>query len=199
MGGEHIVGRRVGGLFGPTDKAAPDEARPEQSEQILVELLRSGRWDGILTLRHRDGHGVQVEARASLLVDGDGRPFVLASIVETSRLRTLEHDLAALDALLESSPLGVAIFDDKLRYTRINESLAELNGLPVADHIGRTVVDVLDPDFGSALMKLQRNVLATGHPVVDRVVRAPGGGGTGHCRTTGWSTGWETCSGSAPS
>ncbi|WP_405586989.1 SpoIIE family protein phosphatase [Streptomyces sp. NBC_01190] len=175
--GEHIVGRRVGGLFGPTDKAAPDEARPEQSEQILVELLRSGRWDGILTLRHRDGHGVQVEARASLLVDGDGRPFVLASIVETSRLRTLEHDLAALDALLESSPLGVAIFDDKLRYTRINESLAELNGLPVADHIGRTVVDVLDPDFGSALMKLQRNVLATGHPVVDRVVRAPGGGG----------------------
>ena len=65
--------------------------RPARAEQILAELLRGGRWDGVLSLRHRDGHTVLVETRASLLVDGDGRPFVLASMVETSRLRSLEQ------------------------------------------------------------------------------------------------------------
>jgi PAS domain S-box-containing protein len=199
--GEHIVGRRVGGLFGPGEGAgftpghdplqgirsggAQDAARgsrrPEegpasgQAQQILAELLRGGRWDGILSLRHRDGHTVQVETRASLLVDGDGRPFVLASMVETSRLRTVEADLAALDALFDSSPLGVAILDRELRYVRVNEALAVMNGVSVADHLGRTVSDILDPDLAAELTDLQRNVLATGRPVIDLVALAPAG------------------------
>lgn len=142
--GEHVVGRRLTGLLVPEDPpAAPGHRRmaavptPGRAEQILAELLRSGRWTGILSLRHRDGHTVQVEARASLLVDGDGRPFVLASVAETSRLATLEHDLAALDSLFDSSPLGVAIFDTELRYVRVNEALATMNSRTVADHIGR--------------------------------------------------------------
>jgi PAS domain S-box-containing protein len=181
--GEHIVGRRVGGLFGPPEAAPgggdgiPTVPDPVQAEQILGELLQSGRWDGILSLRHRDGHSVQVETRASLLVDGDGRPFVLASMVETSRLRTLEHDLAALDSLFDSSPLGVAIFDRELRYIRVNEALAAMNGLPVADHIGHTVVEVLDERSAADLTALQRDVLATGRPVIDLVTYAPHGRG----------------------
>ncbi|CAG7603347.1 SpoIIE family protein phosphatase [Actinacidiphila bryophytorum] len=178
--GEHIVGRRVGGLFGPGGQPAAGsrpEPSPGQAEQILGELLRGGRWDGILSLRHRDGHTVQVEARASLLVDGDGRPFVLASMVETSRLRTLEHDLAALDSLFDASPLGVAIFDKELRYVRVNEALARMNGRTVADHIGRTVADVLDVRDAESLTALQRDVLVTGRPVIDLVSPAPGGHG----------------------
>ncbi|MBD0735995.1 SpoIIE family protein phosphatase [Streptomyces sp. CBMA29] len=186
--GEHIVGRRVGGLFGPPEsppgqppRRGPDEIPrmpdPSPAEQILADLLRGGRWDGILSLRHRDGHTVQVETRASLLVDGDGRPFVLASMVETSRLRTLEHDLAALDSLFDSSPLGVAIFDRDLRYVRLNEALAAMNGMPVADHIGHTVLEVLDERSAADLTALQRDVLATGRPVIDLVTYAPHGRG----------------------
>ncbi|MEE4543449.1 SpoIIE family protein phosphatase [Streptomyces sp. V4-01] len=184
--GEHIVGRRVGGLFGPAEAVegadgGPPRLRsvpePGQAEAILAELLRGGRWDGILSLRHRDGHSVQVETRASLLVDGDGRPFVLASMVETSRLRTLEHDLAALDSLFDASPLGVAIFDSDLRYVRVNEALARLNGMPAADHLGRTVAEILDPVSAANLTELQRTVLVTGRPVIDLVALAPHGRG----------------------
>lgn len=180
--GEHIVGRRVGGLFdlgettggGARRMAAVPE--PGKAERILADLLRTGRWDGILSLRHRDGHSVQVEARASLLVDGDGRPFVLASVAETSRLRTLEHDLAALDALYDSSPLGVAVFDTELRYVRVNEALARMNGLSAAKHIGRTVGEIVDdPGMAGELTTLQRAVLATGRPVIDLMMLAPRG------------------------
>ncbi|WUH91198.1 PAS domain-containing SpoIIE family protein phosphatase/ATP-binding protein [Streptomyces sp. NBC_00433] len=179
--GEHIVGRRVGGLFGPGGQppGGPEEVMPSagQAEQILGELLGDGRWDGILSLRHRDGHAVQVEARASLLVDGDGRPFVLASMVETSRLRTLEHDLAALDSLFDASPLGVAIFDRELRFVRVNDALARLNGRPAAEHIGHTVTEVLDVRASESLAALQRDVLVTGRPVIDLVSPAPTGHG----------------------
>ncbi|MDX6353301.1 MAG: hypothetical protein QOF98_204, partial [Streptomyces sp.] len=201
--GEHIVGRRVGGLFGPAVDPAMDTGvdtgvdpgvdtvagtdpetqrlrtgpEPGQAQQILAELLRSGRWDGILSLRHRDGHTVQVETRATLLVDGDGRPFVLASIVETSRLRTLEHDLAALDSLFDASPLGVAIFDSELRYVRLNQALADMNGIAPAEHLGKTVAEVLAPEVAEELSELQRNVLATGRPVIDVVAPAPTGRG----------------------
>ncbi|MFG1809276.1 SpoIIE family protein phosphatase [Streptomyces sp. NPDC049040] len=181
--GEHIVGRRVGGLFGPGERTPGGESPPRpvpspgQGEQILGELLRSGRWDGILSLRHRDGHSVQVEARASLLVDGDGRPFVLASMVETRRLQTLEHDLAALDSLFDASPLGVAIFDNELRYVRVNDALARMNGISAADHIGHTVHDVLGVKAAESLTALQRDVLNTGRPVIDLVAPSPDGHG----------------------
>ncbi|MBY8877074.1 SpoIIE family protein phosphatase [Actinacidiphila acidipaludis] len=184
--GEHIVGRRVGGLFGPAqavETTPTGHARlrtvpePGEAGHILADLLRTGRWDGILSLRHRDGHSVQVETRATLLVDGDGRPFVLASMVETSRLQTLEQDLAALDALFDSSPLGVAIFDRDLRYVRVNQALADMNGLPVAAHLGRTVAQVLGPAAAGELTTLQREVLASGRPVIDLVAPAPRGAG----------------------
>ncbi|WP_037912840.1 SpoIIE family protein phosphatase [Actinacidiphila yeochonensis] len=192
--GEHIVGRRIGGLFGPPagtpleaiglagsggegagppDAEAPDEDPSAQT--LLAELLRDGRWDGILSLRHRDGHTVQVETRASLLVDGDGRPFVLASLAETSRLNTLEHDLAVLDSLFHSSPLGVAVFDNDLRYVRVNDALVRMNGVPAAGHLGRTVMEVLDPSIAGKVLELQRQVLATGEPVIDLVLTAPDG------------------------
>jgi len=162
--GEHIVGRRVGGLF-----------TPGQAEQIMATLLRQGRWDGVLSLRHRDGHTVQVDTLAGLLVDGEGRPFVLASLVERSRMRPLEQDLAALDAFFASSPIGLAVFDRELRYVRINQALADMNGLPVADHIGHTVGEVLEPRLAAVVARLQREVLVTGRPVVDMVVVTPDG------------------------
>ncbi|MFE2425244.1 SpoIIE family protein phosphatase [Streptomyces sp. NPDC059373] len=181
--GEHIVGRRLTGLL-VTDGAGAHARRmaavpaPGPAEQILAELLRAGRWTGILSLRHRDGHAVQVEARASLLVDGDGRPFVLASIAETSRLQTLEHDLAALDSLFDSSPLGVAIFDTDLRYVRVNEALAVMNGRPVAEHLGRRAEEIVHPKVAEELTILQKHVLATGRPVIDFIM--PAATGKGH-------------------
>ncbi|KRV47038.1 hypothetical protein AQ490_09785 [Wenjunlia vitaminophila] len=167
----------------PEPRRPPPPAVTSWTDQRITDhVLRRGWWKGILPLRHRDGHLVQVEVRANLLTDGDGRPFVLASLVETRRVRALEQDLAVLDSLFQSSPLGIAVFTRDLRHVRANEALARMNNRSVQDLVGRTIAEALAPSQEippdiEALMDLQRQVLDTGTPVVDLTLRAPMGTG----------------------
>src|SRR4051794_1683563 len=71
-----------------------------------------------------------------------------------------------LDSLFAAAPVGLAFWDLDLRYQRVNERLAEINELPVEDHLGRTVEEVLGP-IGHEVARLLRQVAETGEPVVD--------------------------------
>ncbi|CAN5407107.1 hypothetical protein BH10CHL1_BH10CHL1_01070 [soil metagenome] len=51
--------------------------------------------------------------------------------------------LALLESLLDNAPFGFAFFDRQYRHLRINQTLADLNHLPVADHVGRSIREVL--------------------------------------------------------
>ncbi|MGY1606132.1 SpoIIE family protein phosphatase [Geodermatophilus sp. SYSU D00700] len=71
---------------------------------------------------------------------------------------------AAVGMLLAGAPVGFAVLDTELRYVRINQTLAAVNGVPVADHLGRSVAEVL-PDVAPEAEPLLRRVLATGEPI----------------------------------
>ena len=58
------------------------------------------------------------------------------------------------------------MFDRELRFRRINERLAAINGRPVAEHIGRTVHEIL-PVIAQDVEALARQVFETGKPLVD--------------------------------
>lgn len=74
--------------------------------------------------------------------------------------------LAKLEALLAASPVGIAFFDRELRYVRINDALATINGRPADEHIGRHLRDVL-PDAATVLEPLLRGVLESGQPMLN--------------------------------
>jgi PAS domain S-box-containing protein len=76
----------------------------------------------------------------------------------------VQSALAEVEALYNFSPLGLCVLDRDLRYRRINRRLAEINGLPAADHLGRTVKDVL-PQFAEPAGAWARRVFRTGKPV----------------------------------
>ncbi len=62
--------------------------------------------------------------------------------------RESEQMRAALDTFFDAVPAGMALFDDKLRYLRINRTLAQINGLSVEAHVGHTTRELfpeLDP------------------------------------------------------
>lgn len=71
-----------------------------------------------------------------------------------------------LDSLFANAPVGLAFWDRDLRYVRVNSTLAEFNGLPVEEHIGRQVSDVL-PEIGTDVAGCLEQVLHTGEIVLD--------------------------------
>lgn len=92
-------------------------------------------------------------------------------VEEAARLRELERalsnsdkHLAELEAIYTSAPVGLCVLDTELRYVRVNERLAEINGLPAADHIGRTFREVV-PSLAPQAEALMRRIIETGEPV----------------------------------
>ena len=55
----------------------------------------------------------------------------------------LAGQMALLETVFGHAPVGLAVVDREFRYLRINETLAAINGIPVADHIGRTPRELL--------------------------------------------------------
>lgn len=185
---ERVVGRLCSSLL---DRSKPSEygcgyghggppragtvPPPGPTALRFAHLMRTGSWDGVLPLRHRDGHTVQTEVRASLLADEDSRPFVLSLLADIGQVQDVEHDLATQDATFDSSPLGVAILDTRLRFTRVNDAMARMNGLPAEAHIGHTPAELFDCPSVAELVKSQRQVLETGEAVVDMTASDPTG------------------------
>jgi PAS domain S-box-containing protein len=81
----------------------------------------------------------------------------------------VETEAAIVDTLLASAPVGFALFDTELRFRRINERLAELNGLSVEAHIGEFAFDLL-PDLRDSAEAMMRGVIETGIAVRDREI-----------------------------
>ena len=55
--------------------------------------------------------------------------------------------LAFLDSLLAHGPVGYGFVNARLTFEAVNDRLAEINGLPAAAHLGRTVLDILGPEL----------------------------------------------------
>jgi PAS domain S-box-containing protein len=69
-----------------------------------------------------------------------------------------------LEALFDRAPVALYFLDRELRYVRLNEVAAALNGLPVSAHLGRRMSDLL-PQAASALEPLVQRVIDTGEPI----------------------------------
>lgn len=77
-----------------------------------------------------------------------------------------------LEALFEAAQIGLGLVDRELRYVRVNDALAAINGLPAEDHEGRKVVDVI-PGLAELAERLLSGVLETGEPVIDLKLSGP--------------------------
>ena len=66
-----------------------------------------------------------------------------------------------LSGFFGASPVGLFILDRDLRYVRVNETLAGLNGLLTDEHVGRTVREVA-PFVDEAIGRELTRVLETG-------------------------------------
>jgi PAS domain S-box-containing protein len=140
---------------------------------LVVPLSARGRTLGALTMiaegaRRFDEYDLdlarELGRRAGMAVD-NAQLYQSATAGE----QRSEEARAILDTLIEDAPVGFGYFDDQLRYVRVNRALADIHGVPAAEHIGRRVPDVL-PGIGVAKEAALREVLVSGEPVIETII-----------------------------
>jgi PAS domain S-box-containing protein len=93
-----------------------------------------------------------------------------------------EDRFALLDALYAQAPVGLAFVDRSMRFRRVNAALAEIDGRPIEEHIGRTIAEMLGP-VGEGLAIAVRRVIETGRPSGAIEVEGPTAAQTGPRRS----------------
>jgi PAS domain S-box-containing protein len=79
---------------------------------------------------------------------------------------TMQRQLAQIEAIYATAPIGLCFLDRERRFVQLNERLAEINGLSVAAHLGRTLREIL-PELAQVQEPIFEQVMQTGEPVLD--------------------------------
>ncbi|MER5873343.1 SpoIIE family protein phosphatase [Streptomyces sp. NPDC002044] len=160
-----VLGRPGALLFagGPAESAATAAA-------LLERARAQGYWRGPLTARHRDGTDFACGFRVFPVQGAAGRSVVMGLASRSRELDRVKTNLAFLDALFETCPVGLVMLDQDLRYVHLNQALADMDGLPVEEHIGRPVDEVMIMSDGGEYRRMVRAVAEGGVPVVGTLV-----------------------------
>jgi signal transduction histidine kinase len=74
---------------------------------------------------------------------------MVASIVE--QRSGLNDTLSLLDSMLANAPIGLAFFDRRCRFVRVNQVFAGMTGIPLGRHLGRTLPELFPQPVASEL------------------------------------------------
>jgi PAS domain S-box-containing protein len=89
----------------------------------------------------------------------------LAVWIAAMRTR-MQSTVALLDVIFERAPIGLALLDTHARYVRVNDRLAEIDGVPAADHVGHTIGELL-PDLPPQVGADVQRVARSGEPLIE--------------------------------
>ena len=94
------------------------------------------------------------------------------SQLEAHQERLTAQINAQMSRTFKDAPVGLCYFDSELRYVQINDFLAAINGLPIEEHISKTVMEVLPEIAAAGVTKELRQVRESGDPVLRGIITA---------------------------
>jgi PAS domain S-box-containing protein len=124
---------------------------------------------------------ITVENEIGDLVEAFNR--MVASLAE--QRAGLSDTLSLLDSMLANAPIGLAFFDRRHRFVRVNRIFAEISGIPLSRHLGRTLPEVLPALAARELEKTVTAVFERDEPLSNQEVN-------GEDETTGQARTWIT-------
>ncbi len=109
--------------------------------------------------------------RVNVYLRQDGRSDgVVMTFININELKKVQQQLHQANALLENlyvtSPVGLSLHDQNLRYLRVNQTLADINGISIPQHIGKTVAEI-PSDLTQGIESSLRRVTETGSAICD--------------------------------
>src|SRR6266540_2080975 len=137
-------------------------------EVIKGEEVRFPRGDGTETFFSVDSAPIN---------DSEGRRVLaVATFIDITERKQAEEalrmseeqarrQLAQVEAIYATAPVGLCVLDTDLRFLSINEHLAEMDGKSVKEHLGRTVRELI-PEMADTVEPDLRRVIGTGEPAL---------------------------------
>jgi PAS domain S-box-containing protein len=90
---------------------------------------------------------------------------MVASIAE--QRAGLNDTLSLLDSMLANAPIGLAFCDRRCRFVRVNQVFADMTGVSLSRHLGRTLPELLPQPAAQALESTVLRVFTSEEPVRD--------------------------------
>ncbi|MEG4520376.1 MULTISPECIES: PAS domain S-box protein [unclassified Microcoleus] len=129
------------------------------------------------SLRDESGRMISVLSLVLDVTDRKQAEQEREQLLERERLARSEAETAQrqLETIFETSPIGLALLDEKQRFIALNEALAEINGLTREQHLGSSIPELfgqIDPE----LVEVFNHIYATGNPFISTnfAVKTPG-------------------------
>ncbi|WP_175429601.1 PAS domain-containing protein [Azospirillum argentinense] len=164
-GGRNLIGQDLwdvfpevaASAFGENYRRAMQDQTPVEFEEYCTAFES---WFAVRAFPSPDGLAVFFQ-------DTTARKWGEAALVSANREKNAL--LAQLNSLLQNAPVGFAFFDRERRYIRINEQLADCNGILAEAHMGRTLADLM-PVVGASVEPLIDRVFDSGEPIPYREI-----------------------------
>ncbi|WP_251061321.1 SpoIIE family protein phosphatase [Streptomyces sp. ISL-100] len=164
---EQLLGYSVGEVIGrrALDFLVDPGDRPVVSG-IVAECTRARGWFGVVPLRHRGGHRVELGIRARVVTRADSVQEWFLVGAPAGEVTRWELDRAVLDGMYRRSPIGLVVHSPDLRVVRVNRAIAQVSGLPTERHVGLGSAELLVSEDAQVVESRLRRVLDTGRPEI---------------------------------
>ncbi|BDZ68934.1 PAS domain-containing sensor histidine kinase [Methanobacterium ferruginis] len=149
---------------------------PNFSDRI-DQLMKTGIFEFDAEYVREDGSILYYNVKASVVsFEGDGRiqSFIRDTTKNTMGEKALKESekkaqkrLDEIEAIYDSAPIGLCVLDSNLRFVRINNRLAEINGRSIEEHIGKTIGEIV-PDLNEQAIALAQEIFETGNTAMGR-------------------------------
>jgi PAS domain S-box-containing protein len=168
-GSDEVIGKSWAHFEFPIDPADRRRVRAILEEQGYVR-------DFEMAIKRKSGEALI--ARISIEpIELRGEPCFVTIVHDITQRKLAEEalreseeqarrQLAYVEAIYATAPVGLCFVDTDLQYLSINERLAEINGRSVEEHLGRTVREVI-PQIADTVEPVCRRVIETGEPALN--------------------------------
>lgn len=160
---EQVIGQSIFDLY-------PDEIARQHFAHIQTVIQTNQVIEAIEVASRPDGSLGEFLVYKFPILGLSAQKLVGRVAIDITERKILERELAhkqkLLDTFINNAPVGITILDQELRYSLINEALAEINGIPAAAHIGKTPWEII-PDLASKQEQVFQHILRTGESILD--------------------------------
>ncbi len=116
----------------------------EQAEQILIEMVQNGHWEGEIEGFRKDGTPATIHMAANIVYNENGEPIcTMDSFIDITDRKKMEEELRIKDFAIASSIYGIGMGDLEGNITYINNAALQMWGADdPSDVIGRSALEL---------------------------------------------------------